>query len=289
MEDTIQTIKQALDVLLAEGWELFQSTLQSSESANTLSFLQRHMPYQTWYTKALRVITQLYPERSGDFQAHYHALLALQDAPPSMRWYRKVLHVMHRCTIRRRPKTQDHKNTGRTSTGTGTLMTGQRICMGMTIAPNGESIPSLRLTFVTHFAQQLRMLNAVRDGLEYVLTDLRSTLYGTVESCMLDTVYTLSHHGHCRAAGALAGILLETHLIHIAAKYRVATRTASTDITRLNTALKCGGIYDGELWHFIQRLGALRDVWVYSSRLDPCEDELMAFLHDVQTVCHTVR
>ena len=82
MQDTIQTIQQALDVLLEEGWTLFRGTIQGQEGAHTLSFMNRHMPYQAWYTKALRFIRQLYPERSDDFQAHYRELLALQRSTP---------------------------------------------------------------------------------------------------------------------------------------------------------------------------------------------------------------
>src|SRR5215468_4673760 len=58
MEDTIQTIQQALDALLEEGWTLLRGTIQGSEGANTLSFMKRHMPYEVWYTKARRVIGQ---------------------------------------------------------------------------------------------------------------------------------------------------------------------------------------------------------------------------------------
>jgi hypothetical protein len=63
----------------------------------------------------------------------------------------------------------------------------------------------------------------------------------------------------------------------------------SPDITMLNAALKRGGIYDGDLWRCIQRLGALRDVWVDASRRDPTIDELTAFIHEVQTVRQRVR
>jgi hypothetical protein len=161
--------------------------------------------------------------------------------------------------------------------------------MGMTITPNGELIPSVRLTFLAHFGQQLRILSSVRDGLEYVLADLHGVLYGNVENHVLAAVYTLSRHGHCRAAGALAGVLLEIHLAHVAAKYRVAMGAESPDITKLNAALKRGGMYDEELWSCIQRLGALRDVWVDASRCDPTIDELTAFIHEVQTVRQRVR
>src|SRR5215831_29255 len=101
MEDTIQICQQALDALLEEGLRLFRETIQGGEGAHTLSFMKRHMPYQAWYTKALRVMRQLYPERSDDFQAHYRELLALQCSRPPLPWYRKALRVMHRLTVGR--------------------------------------------------------------------------------------------------------------------------------------------------------------------------------------------
>jgi hypothetical protein len=284
MEDTIQTIKQALEVLLEEGWTLFQGTIQGHEGANTLRFLRRHMPYQAWYTKALRVIRQLYPERSDDFRTHYRELLTLQRSTPSLPWYRKALGVMHRLTVGRSQDAKDHVSEGHSSARPGAPETVWQRCMGITITPEGEMIPSVRLTFLAHFGQQLRILSAVRDGLEYVLADLHSALYGDVEHHVLAAIYTLSRHGHCRAAGALAGVLLELHLAHVAAKYRVAMDAKSPDLTRLNAALKRSGIYDREIWRSIQRLGALRHVWVDASRREPTLDEFTAFLHEVQTV-----
>ncbi len=289
MEDTIRTIQHALDTLLEEGLALFRGTIQGSEGANTLSFMKRHTPYQAWYTKALRVIRQLYPERSDDFQAPYRALLALQRLAPSPPWYRKALRVMHRLTARRSQAAKDHEREGHDSARSGSPETVRHTCMGMTITPNGEMIPSVRMTFLAHFSQQLSILSSVRDGLEYVLADMHGTLYGDVENHLLATVYTLSQHGHRRAAGALAGVLLEIHLAHVAAKYRVARCPTSSGITTLNAALKCGGIYDGEVWRFIQRLGALRDVCVDSPRRDPTVDEITTFIQGVQTVRQRVR
>ena len=289
MEDPIQTIQHALDTILEEGLILFRGSIQGSEGAHTLSFMKRHMPYQAWYTKALRVIRQLYPERADDFQAHYRELLALQYSTPSLPWYRKALRVMHRLTAWRSQDAKDQAREGRYSARARSPETVRQTCMGMAITPNGEILPSVRLTFLAHFSQQLRILSAVRDGLAYVLADLHGTLYGSVENHVLAAVYTLSRHGHCRAAGALAGVLLEIHLAHIAAKYRVAMGAKSPDITMLNAALKRGGIYDGEIWHSIQRLGALRDVWGDASRCDPTIDELTAFIHEVQAVRQRVR
>src|SRR5262249_9514235 len=156
-QDTLRTIQQALDALLEEGLTLFRGTIQGSEGANTLSFMKKHMPYQAWYTKALRVISQLHPERSDDFQAHYRELLALQRSTLSSPWYRKALRLMHRLTAWRSQDAKDHTRERQYSARAGSPQTARQTCMGMTITPNGEMIPSVRLTFLAHFAQQVRI------------------------------------------------------------------------------------------------------------------------------------
>src|SRR5215510_12841513 len=112
MEEMSLTIQHALDALLDEGLILFRGTIQGSEEAHILSFMKKHAPYQAWYTRALRVISQLYPERSDDFQAHYRELLALQRSTPSPSWYRNVLRIMHKLTAWRSQEAKDHVREG---------------------------------------------------------------------------------------------------------------------------------------------------------------------------------
>src|SRR5262245_17802996 len=203
MQDTIQTIQQALDVLLEEGWTLFRGTIQGQEGAHTRNFMNRHMPYQAWYTKALRLIRQLYPERADDFQAHYRELLALQCSTPSPPWYCTALRVMQRLPAGRSQDATDHASEGHHRPTPGAPETGRQTCLWITITPNVEMIPSMLLTFLSHFDQQLHILHSVLDGLEYVLADLHSTLYGDVANHVWTAVYRLAQQGQGRAAGAL--------------------------------------------------------------------------------------
>ena len=284
MEDTIRTMQHALDALLEEGFALFRGTIQGNDGEHTLIFMKRHTPYQSWYTKALRVIRQLYPERYDDFQAHYRAILSLQRMTPHPSWYCTALRVICTLTAKRSQDAKDHTRDGHYGHTPGSQDTASHVCMGMAITPNGDTISRVHMAFLAQFHQQLSILNSVRDGLEYVLADMQSALYGEVGDHVLATVYTLFQHGHRRAAGALAGVLLEIHLAQVAAKYRVTIRPKSPDITVLNAALKHGGIYDVEVWRFIQRLGALRDVCVEAPEPAPTVDDLTTFIHGVQTV-----
>src|SRR5258705_7165473 len=101
MEDTIQPIQQKLDALLDEGFALFTEAVQGRQSDQALTFITKHATYQSWYAKALRVIRQIYPELSDDFQAHYRALLSTQSMTKYSSWYRKALRVMHKLTVQR--------------------------------------------------------------------------------------------------------------------------------------------------------------------------------------------
>ncbi len=287
MKDTIQTMQHELDALLDEGFALFTGAIQGSHGDHQLTFINKQGTYQSWYTKALRVIHQLYPELSDDFQAHYRAVLSMPSMTKYPSWYRKVLRVVHKLTAQRSHDATDHARHGQDGKQASSYVT--ETSMGMAILRTGETISRVRMTFLTRLSQQLSILNSVKDGLEYVLADLQSTLYGEVGDHILITAYELFHHGQRRAAGALAGVLLEVHLAKVATKYRVTIPPKSSGLATLNAALKCGGIYDVEVWRFIQSLGALGHACVYAPAHEPTVDELTEFLQGVQLIRKRVR
>lgn len=216
MQDTIQTIRHELDTLLDEGFALFTEAVQGRQSDQALPFMKKHASYQSWYAKALRVIRQLYPELTDDFQVHYRALRAMHRTPTSPAWYRKALRLMHTWTGQRAHDATDHVWEGPYGTQAASEASVRHAGMEMAIPRNSETMVRVRMTFLTRLHQQLSMLNAVRNGLEYVLADLQSTLYGEVGDHIQATAYELFRRGQPRAAGALAGMLLELHLAKVA-------------------------------------------------------------------------
>ena len=213
----------------------------------------------------------------------------MQRTTQSPPWYRKALHVMHTWTGQRSHDATDDVWDGQHGKQAVSDAPGRHTCMGLTITSDGQTIVSVHLTLLMRLSQQLRMLNSVRDGLEYVLADLQSALYGEVGDHTLATAYDLCQRGQRRAAGALAGVVLELHLAKIATKYGVNIRHTSPDLTTLNAALKRGGMYDAELWRFIQCLGVLGHACVSASAPEPPVDETTEFLHGVQLIRRTVR
>jgi hypothetical protein len=287
VKDTVQTMQHELDALLDEGFALLTGAIQGSHGDHPLTFIQKPGTYQSWYTKALRVIRQLYPELTDDFQAHYRAILSTPSTTQYPAWYRTVLRVMHRLTVQRSHDATDHSRGRQDAKPAASSAT--ETSMGMAILGNGETISRVRMTFLTRLSHQLRLLNSVKDGLEYVLADLQSTLYGEVGDHLLITAYELFQHGQRRAAGALAWVLLEVHLAKVATKYRVTIPPKSSGLATLNAALKCGGIYDVEVWRFIQSLGALGHACVSAPAHEPTVDELTELLQGVQLIRKRVR
>jgi hypothetical protein len=282
-------MQHALDALLDEGFALFTAAVQGHHGDHPLTYTKKHAPYQSWYTKALRVIRQLYPELADDFQAHYRALLGMQNLTKKPSWYRKALRAMHKLTGQRFRDATGYLWGGQDGKQAASDVPGSHACLGMAVTRNGDMPASVHLTFLARLHQQLRMLNAVRDGLEHALTDVQSTLYDEVSDHILAAAYKLFRRGQHRAAGALAGVVLETHLAKVAVKYGVNSRHSSLDFAVLNTALKRGGIYDGSVWRFIRRLEALGHACVYAPAPELGVDALTEFLHGVQLIRRRVR
>ena len=282
-------MQDELDALLEEGFKIFTGHIQASDNAHTISFLKKHAAYQAWYARALRIIKQLYPELSEEFQAHYRAMFPLQRTVSYPSWYTRVLRIMRTVIAHRSHDAADQEKVGEDGNRPALYAAPHEAGIGMAIAENGEMIASAQLTFLAHFHHQLRSLHSVRNGLEYVLADMQGALYSEVGEHVLAAAYELFRRGHGRAAGTLAGVLLEIHLAKVAAKYRVPHCSNAIGITPLNEALKRGGIYDGEVWRFIQHLGALRHTCVDASMRDPTVDELTTLFQGVETIRKTVR
>jgi hypothetical protein len=204
-------------------------------------------------------------------------------------WYTKALRLMRTLTLQRSHAAADQEKAGEDGNRPGSYAAPYDPGLGMAITENGERIASAHLTFLAHFHQQLRLLHSVRNGLEYVLADTQGALYSEVGEHVLAAAYELFRRGHGRAAGTLAGVLLEIHLAKVAAKYRVPHCANAIGITPLNEALKRGGIYDGEVWRFIQHLGSLRHTCVDASRRDPTVDALTTLFQGMETIRKTVR
>jgi hypothetical protein len=152
--------------------------------------------YQSWYSEAKHLIKQVLPDRLDDFVRHY-------EKPKS----RKEL-------TSENYRIEDY-------------------LQGITVTRLHEPQPVVGFhAAIPHFKQQLAIVKAVKRRFESSLFDIRQLVQADVFDSELDAAKELAKKGFARAAGALAGVVLERHLGLVAVSHAVKSKVMSSMFRR---------------------------------------------------------
>jgi hypothetical protein len=132
------------------------------------------------------------------------------------------------------------------------------------------------------FQTQLQILRAIEQRFESSLFDIRQLVQADFFDSELDAARELTKGGSLRAAGAVAGVVLEKHLSEVISNHNVAIRKQHPSISELNDALKSAGVLDVPAWRGIQRLGDLRNICDHNKHRDPTGDEVNELIDGVE-------
>ena len=91
-----------------------------------------------------------------------------------------------------------------------------------------------------------------------------------------------------RAAGVLAGVVLERHLKEVCGNHDLTLRRKAPQISHLNDALKGGNVIDIPQWRSIQQLGDLRNLCAHDKESEPTLDQVKDLLAGVAKVTKTI-
>lgn len=209
--------------------------------------------YQDWYTEATSVIRQLIPDRLGEFESLYKGELRRKEINSTSY------------------NIQDWLNGVRS----GTKYTGEKYY-------NDFAIISMR------FRTQLAILKSVSARFESSLFDIRQLVQADLFDSELDTARELLKHGFLRAAGAIAGVVLEKHLGQVADNHGAKTRKKHPAISDFNDLLKANGVIDVPVWRQIQRLGDLRNLCDHNKEREPTSEEVDELVGGVGKISKTL-
>ena len=259
MSNSGQQIKRELSELINEGLEilLYEVEEKSREvKEGETGDIQKPLPtiqgYQSWYTKALPVVRQLIPERYQEFQEQY--------------------------------KLEKRKDSEITSLN----YTISDYLLGVRVSLRGKEVINRLSAFASKFQRQLTILGSTQDRIDSILADIQGVLQAELFDNELEAASELLKKGHLRAAGALAGVTLESHLSRISANHNVKVSGKNPTISGFNDELKNSGVYDVPNWRFIQRLGDIRNLCVHAKDRDPTKDEVDELIKGVQKVIKTL-
>jgi hypothetical protein len=130
---------------------------------------------------------------------------------------------------------------------------------------------------VGRFFTQLKILTAAKGQLSDVLANIRGLMQADLFDSELDAARELRKNGYLRAAGAVAGVVLEGHLKELVQKHQVTLglgKNRKATISDYNEALKKANVFNIPTWRGIQHLGDIRNLCDHKSSTEPTADEV---------------
>lgn len=229
-----ELIKKELAALYEEGGKL--AVAFQKDKADQFQY-----EYQRWYTKAIKAVATLAPDRYPEFRSYY-------EVDPK----RKTL-------------------------GYGTYVI-QDFIKG--VAPNNFNYPNFdtRHQTLQCFFNQLTILLSLTERIDSALSDIEGELYAELQDNEIVISKQLIKISP-RAAGALMGVVIEGHLQKVADNHGIKISKKNATIADLNDPLKSAGIIDTPTWRKISFLSDIRNICSHKKDVEPTKeqvDELIA-------------
>jgi hypothetical protein len=158
---------------------------------------------------------------------------------------------------------------------------GLTVRSGIAVTVNGSA-------GIPQFRQQLAIVNAAKARFESSLFDIRQLVQADLLDSELEAAELLAKHRFTRAAGALAGVVLERHLAQVVKDRGVPLAKKNPTIADFNEALKAAGTIDLPQWRFVQHLADIRNLCDHSRTPEPTADQVADLLAGAKKVIKTV-
>ena len=254
--NNIQKYKADLEALVTMGEKMREDLCgrdnkDKDVAVNTSVYLEKC--YQRWYTESFVVIKQLLPDRLTEFERLY-----MGD---------------------RRRKEIDN-----------TTFTIQDWLNGIRAGSNsfGEKTFDDFGAMGMRFVNQLKILKSVEARFDSTLFDIKQLFQADLFDSELETARELANHGFLRAAGSIAGVVLEKHLGQVVRNHNINTRRRNPTISDFNDLLKNDGILDVPPWRQIQRLGDIRNLCTHNKKREPESEDVEELIKGVEKFTKTL-
>jgi hypothetical protein len=238
-----EQIRKELMTLYEEGTKLAVAFQKNEEK-------QFQYDYQRWYTRALKTVASLAPDRLNEFRGYYEI---------------------------------DPK---RKSLGYGTYVI-QDYIKG--VAPSGYQYQDFdtRQQTLQCFFNQLTIFMSLTERIESVLSNIEGELYAELQDNEIVVARQLAKIS-LRAAGALLGVLIEGHLQKVAATRGVKIAKKNPTISDLNDPLKAANVVDIPTWRKIAYLADLRNLCSHKKDSEPTKEQVEELIQGAEWITKNI-
>ena len=210
--------------------------------------------YQSWYSEAKSIVRQILPDRLDDFIAHY-------EKPKDRKELTSESYRISDCLL------------GHTAT---------------VIVPGKSKWGKVnQYSAYPHLIQQVAIVESVIKRFESSLFDIKQIVQADVLDSELDAAKLLVKHGFLRAGGAIAGVVMEKHLLQVCENHEIKFRKKKPVIADLNDSLKTENVIDTPQWRFNQHLGDIRNLCVHNNDVEPTVEQVTEFIKGVMKLTKT--
>ncbi len=137
------------------------------------------------------------------------------------------------------------------------------------------------------FDSQIGIAKSCKKKFESSLFDIKQLLQADIFDSELDASKELNKKGFFRGAGAIAGVILESHLSQVCHNHNIKVNKKNLTINYYNDLLKSEGIFSIELFRHIQLLGDLRNKCDHKKSQDPTKQNIEDLINGVEKIIKT--
>lgn len=141
---------------------------------------------------------------------------------------------------------------------------------------------------ISQFRQQLNILKSVKRRFESSLFDIKQLVQADLFDSELDAARELNKKGFTRGAGAVAGVVLESHLSQVCENHQIKVTKKKPTINDFNQPLKDNEVIEMPTWRFIQHLADLRNLCDHKKKTDPKAEDIDELLKGVEKITKTL-
>lgn len=253
-----ETLKKEFHTLIKQGKQLYYSMFlldEETEKAlketdiNIDKLPDFKMEYQSWYTQALFLIRLVAPHRINDFEELYKKKKS------------KELNIDSYCI--------------------------SDALLGLTFT-RGSTVLAKPISTLDKMQQQVSILISTKDLVENYFYNLELEIHNDILDSELDSAYELLKKKFLRAAGSVAGVVLEKHLEKIATSHQISISKKTPTIADFNDKFKEEKVYDVSTWRRIQFLGDIRNLCCHNKNEEPTEAQVKDLLDGVKYITQNV-
>lgn len=206
--------------------------------------------YESWYSESIALLRQILPDRVSNFISFYE------------------------------------KQKGRKQITTDNYVI-QDYLQGLTVK-RGYDIIADPKSALPQFRQQLAIVEAANVRFTSALFEIRQLVQADLFDSEIDAARELLKNRFLRAAGAIAGVVLEKHLRQVIDDHSIIISKKNPGIGELNELLKKNEVIDVPQWRHISFLGDIRNRCDHHKEQDPTVDQVRDLIDGAEKVLKTI-